>query len=227
MAGIWAMVLNMFGTTPRCFSSASYMAAISGATASLSNIGMRPWLSFPPALEGITQRQLDQTRCTHRRRDLRKVRIINVLLRKCRTGEIRVVPDVEEVGREPQRLSLGDGEVLNQREVPVLLMWAPVQVTSQRSKRRGASSTRGVTGTTGGIGERRIHKRCWIKVLIKAMVYVTRCISRGNRSPRSQRRTQGGKRQTISNIGGARSSVENRERSTRLHRSNTADCPVT
>ena len=52
--------------------------------------------------------------------------------------EVRVIPDVEEVRREPHVLALADLEVLQERNVPVLLEWPVVNVSSQVSESRCA-----------------------------------------------------------------------------------------
>src|SRR5581483_4002767 len=107
------------------------MAAISGATASRSSMGMRPSAFVSLTLEGITERNLDQARIVYRRRNLREVRVVDVLLRDCRTGKVRVIPDVEEIGRKPQLLPLRNREALDQRKVPVLLTWPTIQIAPQ------------------------------------------------------------------------------------------------
>ncbi len=48
-----------------------------------------------------------------------------------RISEIRVIPNVEEVGTEMKALALGDGESLNQRKIPVLLKGSAVDVAAQ------------------------------------------------------------------------------------------------
>src|SRR5262249_52543891 len=98
IAGMCAIVLNMLGTTPRCASKASYMAPSSGETWSRSSIGIRPCFSAF-TLESISQRELDHARVTEGRNDLRK-RTLVLEVGRGRIGEVRVIPDVEEISLE-------------------------------------------------------------------------------------------------------------------------------
>ena len=88
-------------------------------------------------LEGIPQRELNQARSSNRgenfaERTVRDADGFNVVDRGI--GEIRVVPDVEEVRRETQALTLGDREILDQREVPVLLERTTIDVAAEIAK---------------------------------------------------------------------------------------------
>src|SRR5271154_6341891 len=87
-------------------------------------------------LEGIPQRELDQSRCSHRTGDSAEVAAFHV--GESRVGEVGVVPNVKEISSEPQFLPLGNLEVLDQREVPVLLPWSAEGVASQVSEAGGA-----------------------------------------------------------------------------------------
>jgi hypothetical protein len=63
--------------------------------------------------------------------------ILDVVRR--RAGEIRVVPDVEEIRREAKVLPFRQSEVLDEREVPVLLERAAVDVAAESSEAGCAS----------------------------------------------------------------------------------------
>ena len=85
-------------------------------------------------LERVAQGELNQARGTHRRNDLpERAGILYIINRGI--GEVRVIPDVEKVRREPDILTLGDLEVLDEREVPVLLIRSTVDVAAQIAKR--------------------------------------------------------------------------------------------
>jgi hypothetical protein len=53
--------------------------------------------------------------------------------------EVGVIPDVKEVGGEPELLAFGDLNVLDQGEIPVLLKRAAVDVPPQITKQRYAA----------------------------------------------------------------------------------------
>src|SRR5215470_3730717 len=74
--------------------------------------------------EGVTQRELDEPGRSHGGKDLsergaRAGAHFDVV--DSRVREVGMVPDVEKVGAEAERVALGEVEVLDQREVPVLL----------------------------------------------------------------------------------------------------------
>src|SRR5882724_7713872 len=142
-AGVLATVLNMLGTTPRCFSRASYSAPSSGGTCSRSSIGIRLLASFPATLKRPTQGELDEARCADGGDNLaeRAVRWIGKIrfdVRIRRVPEVRVIPDVEEVSRKAEGLPLRQAEVFQQGKIPVLLEWPAINVPPQVPEGRGA-----------------------------------------------------------------------------------------
>jgi hypothetical protein len=104
-------------------------------------------------LEGVPQRELDQPRCSHRTGDFAEVAAFHVS--ESRIGEVGVVPNVKEIRSEPQFLPLGNLEVLDHREVPVLLPWSAEGVASQISE-----AGRAEVGIVDGIAQARVEKRC-------------------------------------------------------------------
>src|SRR5579859_3043325 len=104
-----------------------------------------------PGSEGVTQRELDQSRRSHRTGDLAEAAPFHVGERWI--GEVGVIPNVKEIGSEPQLLPLGEPEVLDQREVPVLLVRPSESVAPEVSEAGGAEV--GVAGALRRIQERR------------------------------------------------------------------------
>src|SRR5215469_6396265 len=106
------------------------MAAISGETWSRSSSGMRGEVVFSVMLESIPQRELNQARCAHGLRDPRECRgILHIGLRW--VGEVRVVPDIKEIGGKAEGLTLAQAEILDEREVPVLLVRPAIEVATE------------------------------------------------------------------------------------------------
>jgi len=64
-----------------------------------------------PKLEGVAQRELDQPRSSHGTGDLAEVAPFHV--GESWIEEIGVIPNVKEIGSEPQLLPLGELEVLD------------------------------------------------------------------------------------------------------------------
>ena len=73
-------------------------------------------------------------------------------IRHRRVGKIRVIPDVEKVGREPQRVLFGKLETLDEREIPVLLARAAIGIAAQVAKAGydAISALRGSQDRNGG-----------------------------------------------------------------------------
>ena len=105
-----------------------------------------------PRLESIPQRELDQPRRSHRTGDSAEVAPFHV--GESRIGEVRVIPDVKEIRSEPQLLPLGNLEVLDQREIPVLLSRPAECVAAQISETGSAE-----VGIVYRIALRRVKKR--------------------------------------------------------------------
>src|SRR5690242_6952936 len=97
---------------------------------------------FRPRLDGslserVPQRELNQPRRAYRRKypaewAAWRSRDFHVVYRWIR--KVRVIPDIEEVGGKPQVLLFGDLEILDQREIPVLLVRSAVNVAAKISK---------------------------------------------------------------------------------------------
>ena len=103
--------------------------------------------------ESIPQRELDQPRradggvdFAEWRRGLRQSAVGRTIsypgsAAKCRfhvvetrISEVGMIPDVKEIRRESKILFLGDAEVLDEREVPVLLEWSAIQIPAKISE---------------------------------------------------------------------------------------------
>src|SRR5437899_6833898 len=104
-------------------------------------------------LEGVPQRELNQPWRPNGARYLPEGRILQDSIHtarrpRCalkafdighgRVAKVRMVPDVEEVRGKPQTLTLGDLEILDQCEVPVLLRRAAKDVAPEIAKIGGA-----------------------------------------------------------------------------------------
>src|SRR5579863_4200631 len=84
-------------------------------------------------LEGVPQRELNEPRRADGGKDSAEgSRILHVGDRWIR--KVRVVPNVEEVRCKAQLLPLGDFDVLEQREVPVLLMGTAIYIPAEVSE---------------------------------------------------------------------------------------------
>src|SRR5678816_3911689 len=184
-AGVWATVLNMLGTTPRCCSRASYNTPSSGGTWSRSSIGMRPWASFSATLKGPAQRELDETRRAHGGKYLAE-RIIGIArigkigfdVGNRRVAEVRVVPDIKEVGGEAHRLPFRQAEFLQERKVPVLLEWPTINVPPQIAEVGGAEVV--IAGALSGIKQRRTGEVGRVQIAVNALVNVAAGVTGGD-----------------------------------------------
>src|ERR1700747_2534502 len=102
-------------------------------------------------LEGIPQRELDQARRAHGAVDLAKSPWV-LEVSGCRISKVGVIPEIEEIGGEAQILALGQAEVLDEREIPILLERSAIDITTERAELRRASRAGGVGRATGGVG---------------------------------------------------------------------------
>lgn len=123
--------------------------------------------------EGIAQRKLDQARISRRGRDLRELGIVDVLLGDGRAGEVRVIPNIEEVSGKSKLLTLTDQEVLDQRKVPVLLERSPVEISTQVPEARCTGVFR-IECTTGGISVGSGCEIVDIEVAVEAAMNIAR-----------------------------------------------------
>src|SRR6267143_699361 len=136
-------------------------------------------------LERVTQRELDQPRRAHCGKvSAEGSRILHI--RDGRIRKVRVVPNVEEVRREPQLLPLGDLDVLEQREVPVLLVRTPIDIPAQVCEQCHYPIT-AVRGAQLWI--RREIVGIQVAIVNAAMNVTARC-TRTERAPRRQLRAR-------------------------------------
>src|SRR4051794_7289459 len=127
--------------------------------------------------EGITKRELDQARRTHGRDNLAE-RALVLEIGRCWVSKVRVVPDVEEICRKPQLLALRNGEVLDQRKIPVLLEGATVEVAPQVAETGGASVV--VDCAASRVGQRRLSEVVDVHVAIQPAMDVARGVAGRN-----------------------------------------------
>src|SRR5205807_4903916 len=102
-------------------------------------------------LERVPQRELDQPRRAHGAGDFAErsggQRLAGGIKRNALhvvdrwIAEVRVVPNVEEVGRKSQLLALGQLDILDQRKVPVLLVRSAKNIPAQIAEVCGAEVT--------------------------------------------------------------------------------------
>ncbi len=115
-------------------------------------------------LESVAQRELDQARSTHGRENSAERGVGNFGGRGI--GEIRVIPDVEEVRSETQFLALGDAEILDQRKIPILLEGPAINVAAQVAEGGSASGSGRISGATNGIGWGRESEVSGVQVTV-------------------------------------------------------------
>src|SRR5438105_9715622 len=133
--------------------------------------------SFSATLERPSQRQLDESWRTHSRNNLaeRIIRIrragkISFDVRDRRIAEGRMIPDVEEVCREADRLPLGKTEVFEQGKVPVLLERSTINIPSQIAE--VGSTEIWIAGALRWIEQRCTGEIRWVQVGIDTLVNV-------------------------------------------------------
>lgn len=125
-----------------------------------------------PRLESPPQRELDETRRANGLGNLPECRRI-LHIRLGRVGKVSVVPNVEEISRETQDLILRQLEILNEREVPVLLVRPPVDVPAEVTEVCAAE-----VRVRDRIARRRVEQRCGgevicVQVAVEAPVDIT------------------------------------------------------
>src|SRR6516162_3934393 len=192
--------------------------------------------SYHSALERQAQRKLNQARRTGRRKDFaeRTVRdqagtgaAVDVWRAKRgldvgdgRVCEVGVVPHVEEVGCKTQIHAFGDRKILQDGEVPVLLVGAAVAVASEVAK-DGHGSVAALSRR-----ERRSHDEvARIQIAVQPAMNTAGCVGATDGSPRRQGARES-RRVAGCQVGGARSRIENREGRTRLDDGDAADRPT-
>src|SRR4051812_37634837 len=140
---------------------------------------------IPQPLERVPQLELDEARRTDRAYDLgeggelggRSAVEADIVLN--RIAKIRVVPDVEEVRGEAQRLFLSQTKILDQGKIPVLLEGSAINVASEVSEGCRTSIVR-VQGASDRIGYRSRIKVVAVQVTVKASVNVAGGLASGD-----------------------------------------------
>src|SRR5271167_159718 len=141
-----------------------------------------------PRLEGIPQSELDEPRRSHRTGDLSEIAPFHVS--ESRIGEVCVIPNVKEIGSESQLLPLGNLEVLDQREVPVLLTRPSEGVASQVSEAGSAEIGIVYRIALGRVEKRRRCERAEIQIAVDPCADTSAGLSARNRCPWRQTRRQ-------------------------------------
>src|SRR6516162_331078 len=135
-------------------------------------------------------------------------------------GEVRVVPHVEEVRSEAQIEAFGDREVLQDREVPTLLVGSAESVAAEVAEDRHGS-----VAALSRRERRSNDKLLRVQIAIQPAVNPSACVGAGDGGPRRQ-----GSRECRRVAGreecGPRSRIENREGCARLDDGDTADRPA-
>src|SRR5580765_664961 len=183
-----------------------------------------------PKLEGVPQRELDQPCSSHGTGDLAEVAPFHV--RESWIGEVGVIPNVKEISSETQLLPLGELEVLDQREVPVLLARPTESVAPEVSEVCRAE-----------VRVRKYRRIRLIRVALRRVQKQRRCKSAGiqvaidsrsDASAAQRARERGPRRQTAREHAGsgsqakectARAGINHRERRTGLEDGDAADGP--
>src|SRR5207248_1334545 len=92
-------------------------------------------LKFLPSLERVPQLELDETRGADGADDLAESDGVFYVVRRG-VAKIRMIPDIEEIRRELQRLLLSQAKILNQREITILLKRPPVNIAPEIAEER-------------------------------------------------------------------------------------------
>ena len=135
-----------------------------------------------------------------------------------------MVPDVEEVRGEPQALALAKLEVLDQREIPVLLEGSTIDVPAQVAPRCEASV--GIESAARGICEWRGRKVGWIQIAVVDAVVDAPAGQAVADGWAGELRASRAALQAAANEGRARRAVQDRERRAGLEDADAADRPI-
>src|SRR5882724_1219963 len=189
-------------------------------------------------LERVPQRKLDQSRRAHSAGDFAKRpgrqwlagngivwNALHVVDR--RVAKVGVIPDVEEVGSEAQRLLLRQLDVFYQREIPVLLVRAAENVSAQIAEVRGAKVRVGEGVAQCWIKKRRGGERVDVQVsIVDAVLNAPRVDCAGKRAAGCQAAGQRAGSKSRAEKACCRSGIRYRERRSRLENSDAAYGPV-
>src|SRR3989440_1421998 len=97
-----------------------------------------------PGSECVAQRKLYQSRRTHRADDFAEGTFgqgnrFDII--QGRIAEVCVIPDIEKVGCEAERLAFGELKILDKSEVPILLIGPPENIAAEIAEVGGAEIT--------------------------------------------------------------------------------------
>ena len=188
------------------------------------------------ALERVAQGELDQARSAHGASDFaeRTVRDADGFhIVDGRVAEVGVVPNVKEVGGETDSVALGEMEILDEREVPILLRRAAINIAAEVAKSGGAEIGVGKDSRIRliGIALRRIEQRrsgeCGrIQVTINALVDVAAGEAAGDGAAGSQLAAKSSRREAESQECAAGARIGDGEWRAGLKDGDTADSPI-
>ena len=142
-------------------------------------------------------------------------------------AEVRVVPNVEEVGRKSQLLPLGQPDILDQRKVPVLLVRSAENVPAEIAK-----VCRAEVRVVDRVALRRIEQRRGgegVDVQVAAIDAAlnaprSQCAGQGAAAGKTSRK--GARSETRPEKRGSRRRIRHRERRARLGNGDAAHGPV-
>src|SRR5207248_6686757 len=172
-------------------------------------------------LKRVAQRKLNQPWRTHGRKDSpKRSRVLHIIDRGIR--EVCVIPDVEEVRRKAQGLLLRQLEILDEGEVPILLVRAAVDVPAEIAE----ESYCAIASSRCRHGRSRCEVRGVQVTVIHAIVNTPACEASGKGTawgelaPKSERSKAGPKKRC------PRCGIRHRERRSRLEDGDAAQSPA-
>ena len=118
------------------------------------------------------------------------------------SAEIRVIPQVEKVGRKAQVLPFAKLDVLDQREIPVLLKWTAIDVAAEIAESGGTEVC--IRRTHGWVKLRRGGECRGIQPSVQAVGDAAMAHAASNRLARSQvcaHRRRAGSQESVATIG--------------------------
>src|SRR5579863_3688184 len=188
------------------------------------------------ALERIAQGELDQARSADGAGDFaeRTVRDADGFDVGDRgIAEVGVVPDVEEVGGKADGVALGQMEILDEREIPILLPRAAIDIAAEVAEGGGAEVGVGKDGRVRliGVALRRIEKRSGgkggrIQIAIDALVNVAAGKAAGDGAAGSQLTAECAGSEAETKEGAAGTGIGDRKRRSGLENGDAADGPA-
>src|ERR1700730_2465215 len=188
------------------------------------------------SFEGVAQRARDQSRRAHGAGDFaerpgRKRLPSDLIMRNALhvvdrwIAEVRVVPNVEEVGRKSQLLPLGQLDILDQRKIPVLLVRSAENVPAQIAEVCGAEVT--VRQALRRIEQRRSGESVDVQIAtIDAALNAPRSQCAGERAAAGKTSRKSARSETRPEKRGSRRGIPHGERRARLEDGDAAHGPV-